>query len=540
MRPEDANAPAATGAEGLPRSRAQQIVGHEETAVKTETADLVGTADATLRRLSPVAGLFVFQVEARKDGSATIKADLTRANREAMQNMAGHHLAGYEVRVVTMARKAVPGEPLLFGDPKASERPKAPEPGHVVPQPPARATTPAATAGPVPELEALPAKAPPRAPATSAESPSTRVKAGPVSVAEKRQPTATKGAAGVMLDGDGQIRYTRVPVSLPDKLRGVSGDAKLLYYTALVGPHRTSLPGLSRAGKGQLADLSGLSARAVERALNELEAAGLVERDIDAHVLYLPLAPHDDLPKNPNQKKAWRRALSEMPDCALMQRITPKLIAVGGLADERDGNSSTSSLDNRSGNSSGNGSPTQIQIHGQEQIHLHPQGQGRTEGPPLEEVLDFARLQGIQEEWARTYHGKRTETGWKIGGNPVVDWKTGLCTWAARDARDAAAGPSSPARSGSGALPGKSSSPPPAIKRTPGPDSPAEVRSAYEKKLARDRGLEDENASKAPPWLPAAHYGQGSRSDEEVRLKEWMFGDDEAFIRNRTHPGGDE
>jgi hypothetical protein len=90
------------------------------------------------------------------------------------------------------------------------------------------------------------------------------------------------------------------------------------------------------------------------------------------------------------------------------------------------------------------------------------------------------------------------------------------------------------------ALVGKSTLPPsptPALRDPFGPDVPAEVRQAAQKRKAHAASDEalitGSEIPKPAPFHPAKSYGPDSRADERIRLAEWEEGDDAAFIRNR-------
>lgn len=78
-------------------------------------AQLVEAGRLTLLRLSPVSGLFAFQVEARRNGSDPITIGLTLERLDKLQELAALARAGYEVRVVALGKKSLVDRPLLFG-----------------------------------------------------------------------------------------------------------------------------------------------------------------------------------------------------------------------------------------------------------------------------------------------------------------------------------------------------------------------------------------------------------------------------------------
>lgn len=257
-------------------------------------------------------------------------------------------------------------------------------------------------------------------------------------VAVTRKVAAPRALQPAAIEGAVKPRWTRAPVTLIERVLGFSPDAKLVYYTALIGPRRTAAPGLSLTHVGDLARMVEMSPKRVREALEELEVAGLALRDDAAGVLFLPDAVRDDPPDNPKVVTAWAKALRETSDCAIKAEIRRQLIAGAGRfsAPLEEG------IGDGIRNGIGNGTPTQLQRQVQIQLQGQPQEQVNG-GPPLEEVLGFARAEGLSEASARKYHGKRTETGWR----GILDWRAGLRTWAAEDSSRAHRAPPVPSSS---------------------------------------------------------------------------------------------
>jgi hypothetical protein len=441
---------------------------------------LVEAGRLTLQRLSPVPGLFAFQLEATRSGHPAERFGLTHERTDRLQEAAVLAGAGYEVRVVALGKTPLVDRPLLFGTAQtpnatilspatpavviSSAMPTGPsEPRHFAPPPPAkadRASVPApAPAGPVPDTsripegssvpappepaaaiaepsesgaahprqapEVLPAKPVPAVPTeTSAERLAGRAKERPRAVAATRKIAAPRALQPATIEGAIKPRWTRAPVTLIARVLGFSPDAKLVYYTALIGPRRTVAPGLSLTHVGDLARMVEMSSKRVRGALEELEEQGLVIRDDAAGVLFLPDAVRDDPPDNSKVVTAWAKALRETPDCAIKGEIKRQLVEGAGRfsAPLEEG------IENGIRNGIGNGTPTQLQRQMQTQIQGQPQKQGAA-APSLEEVLEFAHEERLSEVSARKYHGKRSETGWR----GILDWRAGLRTWAAED-----------------------------------------------------------------------------------------------------------
>ncbi|MBK8998075.1 MAG: conserved phage C-terminal domain-containing protein [Myxococcales bacterium] len=94
---------------------------------------------------------------------------------------------------------------------------------------------------------------------------------------------------------------------------------------------RQTVPGLVVIGKAGLAEAMGAPVRDVGKALDELEAAGLVELDEAAPLLCLVPAPEWDGPPHTKAVMAWRRQLEAMPASPLVARHVARLRAASTL-----------------------------------------------------------------------------------------------------------------------------------------------------------------------------------------------------------------
>jgi hypothetical protein len=90
-----------------------------------------------------------------------------------------------------------------------------------------------------------------------------------------------------------------------------------LFQYLLLNPAVTSVPGLFRAGRPQLADELGWSLEGFDEAFAELFREGLAKADWKARVVWIPGARKYNAPENPNVVKSWRVHLDELPECAL-------------------------------------------------------------------------------------------------------------------------------------------------------------------------------------------------------------------------------
>ncbi len=111
------------------------------------------------------------------------------------------------------------------------------------------------------------------------------------------------------------MRHARVAVTILDRLMRLSAEAKVVYFSLLLGPHRTTAPGLFRGGPAALAEASETTPETFRGCVAELEARGLVAADFERRVVFLPSAVEDDPPANPNTIRSWSKVLDEIPPC---------------------------------------------------------------------------------------------------------------------------------------------------------------------------------------------------------------------------------
>jgi hypothetical protein len=111
------------------------------------------------------------------------------------------------------------------------------------------------------------------------------------------------------------MRYTLIPVATLDRLSGLSLDAKAIYLILLTGPHRTSAPGLFRAGRPQLIETAETTPEIFTAAIDVLTERGLVLADFAQRVVFLPHAVEDDPPDSGKVVSSWRTVLDELPLC---------------------------------------------------------------------------------------------------------------------------------------------------------------------------------------------------------------------------------
>ena len=110
-------------------------------------------------------------------------------------------------------------------------------------------------------------------------------------------------------------------------------NAQFLWVFLLTGPQTTAAPGLFSAGEAALAEMLDWPLSAFRRCFEELSSADMVKADWRARVVWIPKAVLYNPAENPNTVKAWRRAIAEIPECALRDEAAEVLRAASGFPD---------------------------------------------------------------------------------------------------------------------------------------------------------------------------------------------------------------
>ena len=97
-------------------------------------------------------------------------------------------------------------------------------------------------------------------------------------------------------------------------------NAQTLWVYLLTGPHTMAIPGLFVAGQAALAEALEWSVPDLRRCWMEIESQGMAEADWIRRVVWLPKAVDHNEPENPNVVNAWRKAMSEIPECPIKDR----------------------------------------------------------------------------------------------------------------------------------------------------------------------------------------------------------------------------
>lgn len=104
------------------------------------------------------------------------------------------------------------------------------------------------------------------------------------------------------------------------KYRALSDGSKFLFLSLLTHPNLTTV-GAMRASTASLAADMRWSHNGTRRALGELSRAGLVKIDDEACCMVLPGWVKHNPPESENNVKAWRGALSLVPECELRDEL---------------------------------------------------------------------------------------------------------------------------------------------------------------------------------------------------------------------------
>ena len=105
------------------------------------------------------------------------------------------------------------------------------------------------------------------------------------------------------------MRRARVAVTILDRLRGLPAEVKVVYLALLLGPHRTTAPGLFRGGPAALAEACEVTLESFDESIRALIERGLVAADPTNRVVVLPDAVEDDPPSNSNVIQSWKKVL---------------------------------------------------------------------------------------------------------------------------------------------------------------------------------------------------------------------------------------
>ncbi len=137
--------------------------------------------------------------------------------------------------------------------------------------------------------------------------------------------------------GTNMIRYNEVSITtwISNDFRSLSINAKLVWVYFLIGPIRTSLPGIYRVGKGACTDDLDISFNDFEKAFKEIEKKGMAVADWDSKVVMLNnWHKYNRPPSNQNVLRSWLNILDGIPQCTLKDKYTKLLIDIVSNAND--------------------------------------------------------------------------------------------------------------------------------------------------------------------------------------------------------------
>lgn len=104
------------------------------------------------------------------------------------------------------------------------------------------------------------------------------------------------------------------------KFRGLSDDARMVWFLLLTHPNMTALGGM-RASLGGLSEEIGWRPPRFRKAFLEVSDPGMALFDEEASLIALPNFLRYNGPESPNVVKAWSSAYDLLPECALKDKV---------------------------------------------------------------------------------------------------------------------------------------------------------------------------------------------------------------------------
>ena len=128
------------------------------------------------------------------------------------------------------------------------------------------------------------------------------------------------------------FRFRKVPTGLWDmdpfsRLSRMPPSGQSLYMALLVGPCTTIIPGVCTSGKAALAELLQWEVHELEEHISELSREAVAWFDWSRRLLFAPAMLAFGAPESPNVVTYWRKAFSELPECALKAVIDQHVMA---------------------------------------------------------------------------------------------------------------------------------------------------------------------------------------------------------------------
>jgi hypothetical protein len=215
-------------------------------------------------------------------------------------------------------------------------------------------------------------------------------------------------------------RYRKIEARIWNdaKFAALSDRGKLVFLFLLTHPNLTMLGAMRATIPGLAAEL-GMDAKAFRQAFGEAFAKGMVKHDEAAAFMWLPNFLRYNKPESPNVVKAWPHALELVPECALKHELNQQLKAFAEGMTEGFSKAFTEAFAKTM--------PNQEQEQEQKQTCVAGAPRAFTR-PTLEEVRAYCQERHNlvdPEAWLNHY----TANGWRVGRNPMKDWRAAVRTW---------------------------------------------------------------------------------------------------------------
>ena len=210
-----------------------------------------------------------------------------------------------------------------------------------------------------------------------------------------------------------------------------------LWWHLLAGKQTGIIPGICSIGEAAFAEQLGWHMKGFREAFREVFAQGMAKADWEAPLLWVPNSVKYNHPTSPNVIRSWEEEWLMIPECDLKTEAYHHLKAfVEGLgkgfreAFEEAIAEPFGHTFRQSGAGAGAGAGAGVVLGTTTITTTDPSEKPSPKftPPSLEEVQTFCREHGHQIDPQR-FIDYYTANGWKVGRNPMKDWKAAVRTW---------------------------------------------------------------------------------------------------------------
>lgn len=206
-----------------------------------------------------------------------------------------------------------------------------------------------------------------------------------------------------------------------ETIRSMSEDGRTLALYLLTSPHAT-LAGVFRLPDGYVCEDLQWDSERVSKAFSETLSKGFANRCETTKWVWLSKYFEWNPPENPNQRKAAAKLASQIPDnCCWKSLFTKTCAKFLGEAKDHQTNPFETLPE-----------PFRNQEQEQEQEKSKKDAPRRFIPPTLDDVASYCRERGNNvnpKKWLAHYEAN----GWKVGKNPMKDWRAAVRTWEQSD-----------------------------------------------------------------------------------------------------------